>query len=111
MMQNNRKVPQISKLKDKSTISFVFKETYKNLTHAYKLRKVARLWPKCSRRQKKGAEHYMLVPWIVRHSAWRIARFHINTTKTTAFKIIEGRDYVAVGGLKRPLGSQALSPP
>ncbi|CAE7561497.1 unnamed protein product [Symbiodinium natans] len=36
----------------------------------------------------------VLFPWIVRHSAWTVARFHINHSKTTAFRVINGFDYV-----------------
>ncbi|CAL1174155.1 unnamed protein product [Cladocopium goreaui] len=42
---------------------------------------------------KIGTEHYVF-PWIVRHSAWTLARFHVNKSKTTAFRVIKGRDYV-----------------
>ncbi|CAE7502814.1 RE1 [Symbiodinium sp. CCMP2456] len=36
----------------------------------------------------------VLFPWIVRHSAWTLARFHINHSKTTAFRIVNGYDYL-----------------
>ena len=29
--------------------------------------------------EKIGTDHYMF-PWVVRHSAWTLARFHINKT-------------------------------
>eukprot|EP00435_Cladocopium_sp_Y103_P016957 s418_g4.t1 len=44
-------------------------------------------------KEKTRTEHY-LFPWIVRDGAWTVARFHINKTKTTTFKIIKGSDYV-----------------
>ena len=36
----------------------------------------------------------VLFPLIVRHSAWTLARFHINHSKTTAFRIVNGYDYL-----------------
>ena len=44
--------------------------------------------------EKIGTDHYMF-PWVVRHSAWTLARFHINKTKTTAFQVIKGREYIS----------------
>jgi hypothetical protein len=44
--------------------------------------------------EKIAPEHY-LSPWIVRHSAWTFARFHVNKTRTTVHKIIKGSDYVS----------------
>ncbi|CAL1148944.1 unnamed protein product, partial [Cladocopium goreaui] len=45
-------------------------------------------------KEKIGTDHYMF-PWVVRHSAWTLARFHINKTKTTAFQVIKGREYIS----------------
>ena len=44
--------------------------------------------------EKITPEHY-LFPWTVRHSAWTLARFHVNKMRTTAYKIIKGNDYVS----------------
>eukprot|EP00435_Cladocopium_sp_Y103_P065142 s324_g27.t1 len=53
---------------------------------------------------KIGTEHYVF-PWVVRHSLWTLARFHVNKSKTTAFRVIKGRDYV---GELIPLGETAM---
>ena len=36
----------------------------------------------------------VLFPWIVRHSAWTLARFRVNHSKTTAFRVVKGYDYM-----------------
>eukprot|EP00435_Cladocopium_sp_Y103_P041544 s171_g11.t1 len=53
---------------------------------------------------KIGTEHYVF-PWVVRHNAWTLAMFHVNKSKTTAFRVIKGRDYV---GELIPLGETVM---
>ena len=36
---------------------------------------------------------HRLFPWIVRHVAWAMARLHVNTSRTTPFRIIKGHDF------------------
>ena len=36
---------------------------------------------------------HRLFPWIVRHVAWSMARLHVNSSRTTPFRIIKGHDY------------------
>ena len=48
---------------------------------------------------------HALFPWIVRHCAWTLNRFHINKSGVTAFKVISGHDYV---GELIPLGETTM---
>ena len=36
---------------------------------------------------------HRLFPWIVRHVAWSMARLHVNSSRTTPFRIIKGHDF------------------
>ena len=36
---------------------------------------------------------HRLFPWIVRHVAWSMARFPVNSCKSTSLRIIKGQDY------------------
>ena len=53
---------------------------------------------------KLGSDSFVF-PWIVRHSAWTLGRFHINHSKTTAYKVLKGHDYV---GELLPLGETVM---
>ena len=48
----------------------------------------------------------MLFPWVVRHAAWTLARYHLNKSKTTPRKVICGHDYV---GELVPLGETVMA--
>ena len=36
---------------------------------------------------------HMIFPWLVRHSAWTVARYHVNQTRTTPYHVIAGAEY------------------
>ena len=48
----------------------------------------------------------VLFPWVVRHTAWTIARYHMNKSKTTPHRIIHGHDYT---GELIPLGETVVA--
>ena len=60
-------------------------------------------------KEKITPEHYIF-PWVVRHSAWTVARFHKNkmNMKTSAYKIIKGNDCIDYIGETMPLGEAIL---
>ena len=37
---------------------------------------------------------HRLFPWIVRHVAWSMARLHVNSSRTTPFRIIKGHEFL-----------------
>ena len=46
--------------------------------------------------EKNGVDTHnthRLSPWILRHVAWSMARLHVNSSKTTLFRIIKGHDF------------------
>ena len=54
---------------------------------------------------KASCDHYIF-PWVVRHSAWTLARFHINKSRTTPYRIISGAEYT---GELIPLGETVMA--
>ena len=42
---------------------------------------------------KVNCDHYIF-PWVARHSAWTLARYHINNSRTTPYRVIKGADYI-----------------
>ena len=48
----------------------------------------------------------VLFPWVVRHTAWTLARYHLNKSKTTPFRVVHGHDYT---GELIPLGETVMA--
>ena len=56
---------------------------------------------------KASCDHYHYIfPWVVRHAAWTLARFHINKSRTTPYRIISGAEYT---GELIPLGETVMA--
>lgn len=54
---------------------------------------------------KISCDHYIF-PWIVRHSSWTLARYHINKSRTTPYRVITGVDYT---GEIMPFGETVMA--